>query len=102
MGNGQVGEEKYQEQEREKVIINQYLYVYSKNVNLHLILQKNHIYYYLLQCADPGNEFKFFRNFEKNLIEHWKFFKKSLKLYIKTDQNTKGFDLLPNKCKNMW
>ena len=66
-------------------------------INIHCICHR-----LALACADTGDEFKFMRNFEENLIEIWKFFKNSskrLKMYVKTTLKCKQFDSLSNKRK---
>ena len=66
-------------------------------INIHCICHR-----LALACADTGDEFKFIRNFEENLIEIGKFFKNSskrLKIYVKTTLKCKQFDSLSNKRK---
>ena len=64
-------------------------------INIHCICHR-----LALACADTGDEFKFIRNFEENLIELWKFFKNSskrLKIYVTTTLKSKEFDMLSSK-----
>ena len=64
-------------------------------INIHCICHR-----LALACADSGDEF--IRNFKKNLIELWMFFKNSskrLKIYVKMTIKFKEFDSLSNKQK---
>ena len=55
-----------------------------------------------LACSDTGDELKFIQNFEKTLLDLWKFFKNSpkrLKVYIKVTLEVKTFDTMSKKQK---
>ena len=68
---------------------------YSKSmINIHCICHN-----LALACADTGDDYKFIRSFEENLIELWKFFKnlpKRLKIYIRIALKSKEFDTMSN------
>ena len=52
-----------------------------------------------LATADKGDDYKFIRSFEQNLIELWKSFKNSpkrLKIYIRVALKSKEFDTMSN------
>ena len=68
---------------------------FSKSmINIHCICHR-----LALACADTGDDYKFIRSFEQNLIELWKFFKNSskrLKIYIRIALKSKEFDTMNN------
>ena len=68
-------------------------------INIHCICHR-----LALACANTGDEFKFIRNFEENLIEIWKFFRNSskhLKIYVKMTLKCKQFDSSNKRKKNI-
>ena len=57
-----------------------------------------------LACSDTGDELSYIQEFEKTLLQLWKFFKNSpkrLKIYIKTALSMCNFDTLPAKRKTL-
>ena len=55
-----------------------------------------------LACSDTGDELSYIQEFEKTLLQLWKFFKNSpkwLKIYIKTALSMLDFNTLPAKRK---
>ena len=55
-----------------------------------------------LACNDTGDELSYIQEFEKTLLQLWKFLKNSpkrLKIYIKTALSMRDFDTLPAKRK---
>ena len=55
-----------------------------------------------LACSDTGDELTYIQEYEKTLLQLWKFFKNSpkrLKIYIKTALSMRDFDTLPAKRK---
>ena len=55
-----------------------------------------------LACSDTGDKLSYIPEFEKTLLQLWKFFKNSprrLKIYIKTALSMCDFDTLPTKRK---
>ena len=55
-----------------------------------------------LACSDTGDELSYIQEFEKTLLQLWKFFKNSpkrLRMYIKTALRMCDFDTLPAKRK---
>ena len=55
-----------------------------------------------LACSDTGDELSYIQEFEKSLLQLWKFFKNSpkrLKIYIKIALSMRDFDTFPAKRK---
>ena len=75
----------------------------SEYENCQTMLSVHCIFHQLaLACSDTGDELSYIQEFEKPLLQLWKFFKNSpkrLKIYIKTALSMRDFDILPAKRK---